>query len=76
MNARTVFAALSILALAGCSEPSQELHSAAEIGQTPEYTGTGSQFVAPGWTQGDKASWTSEMTARTQRGQNEYTKTN
>lgn len=76
MNTRTVFAALGILALAGCSEPSQELHSAAQIGQTPEYDGTGSHFVAPGWTQGDKASWGRELTVRTQRGQNEYTRIN
>lgn len=73
MKARTTLALISVLALAACGEPSQELHSSNAHGK-PEYDGTGSHFVAPGWTQGDKASWTSEMKARTQRGQNEYNK--
>lgn len=75
MNARLSLAAVCVLMLAACSEPSQDLHSDAAHGG-PEYMGTGSHFVAPGWTQGDKASWTREMANRTQRGQNEYNKFN
>jgi len=75
MSARYGLALLAILALSACSEPSQDL-SANRGDSKPEYTGTGSNFVAPGWTQGDKASWTREMKVRTQRGQNEYNKIN
>jgi hypothetical protein len=31
-------------------------------------------FTAPGWKVGDKTSWEGEMRARTQYGQNEYTR--
>lgn len=73
MSARTGFLVMCVLALSACSEPSQELTSDSSQGK-PEYAGTGSNFVAPGWTQGDKASWTSELKKRTQLGQNEYNK--
>lgn len=66
-------AALCVLALSACSEPSQEMRSDRSHGE-PEYMGTGSNFVASGWTQGDKSSWASELKTRTQRGQNEYNK--
>lgn len=76
MNTRISFAAMCLLALAACSEPSQEMVTGHNSQGKPEYMGTGSHFVAPGWKQGDEASWKSEMTARTQRGQNEYNKIN
>ncbi|OZI54138.1 hypothetical protein [Bordetella genomosp. 4] len=75
MSARFAFAVISALVLSACTEAPQEMHPNAGHG-APEYAGTGSNFVAPGWKQGDKTSWTSEMTARTQRGQNEYNKLN
>ena len=75
MSTRFAFAVMGVLMLSACTETPQEMHSNSYHG-TPEYAGTGSNFVAPGWKQGDKASWTSEMTARTQRGQNEYNKLN
>lgn len=75
MSVRVSFALLSLLALSACTEPPQTLDSNRGDSK-PEYTGTGSNFVAPGWTQGDRASWTREMTVRTQRGQNEYNKVN
>jgi len=73
MIARIGFVAAVVLALAGCSEPSQELHSGRNTG-TPAYMGTGSNFVAPGWTPGDRASWVRQLTVRTQHGQNDYTR--
>ncbi|MBO1112245.1 hypothetical protein [Bordetella petrii] len=73
MIARIGFAAALVLALAACSEPSQELHSGRNTG-TPAYMGTGSNFVAPGWTPGDRASWVRQLTVRTQHGQNDYTR--
>ncbi|HYG43297.1 MAG TPA: hypothetical protein VEA17_10285 [Bordetella sp.] len=73
MIARIGFVAVLVLGLAACSEPSQELHSGRNTG-TPAYMGTGSNFVAPGWTQGDRASWVRQLNVRTQRGQNDYTR--
>ncbi len=75
MNARIGIVTLLALGLAACSEPSQELHSGKNTGE-PAYAGTGSNFVAPGWKPGDKASWQGELAQRTQRGQNEYNKVN
>lgn len=40
------------------------------------YNGTGKAFVASGWQPGDKTSWASHMKARTQRGQNDYSRIN
>ena len=37
--------------------------------------GTGTRFVAPGWQAGDARSWQEQLRQRTQRGQNEYTRT-
>jgi len=76
MSTRISAAVVCLLMLAACSEPSQEMRTGHDSQGEPEYKGTGSEFVAPGWKQGDQASWTSEMKARTQRGQNEYNKIN
>ncbi len=62
-----------LLGLAACTEKPQELHSNAALAE-PEYMGTGTNFVAPGWTQGDRNSWVQHLKVRTQRGQNEYLK--
>ena len=40
------------------------------------HQGTGKAFVDGGWKQGDKASWESHLKARTQNGQNDYSKAN
>jgi len=71
MSARIGLVTVLVLGLTACSEPSQELHSGRNTG-TPAYMGTGSNFVAPGWKQGDRDSWVRELTVRTQRGQNDY----
>lgn len=67
------------LGLTACSvEESQELHSSnanAEQG-APSYTGTGTNFVAKGWTPGDERSWQQSLKVRLQQGQNEYNKVN
>ena len=75
MIARLSFVAVLAVGLSACTEPSQELHSGHNTG-TPAYEGTGSNFVASGWTPGDKSSWTRELKLRLQRGQNEYNKVN
>ena len=62
------------LALAACTEKPQSLggvkHDAAS------FQGTGTAFAVPGWKQGDQASWEQQLKARTQNGQNDYTKVN
>ena len=70
--------ALWILALtallSACGETVQTL-GANKKDATP-YSGTGKAFVQAGWKPGDKASWESQLKARTQNGQNDYSKAN
>ena len=61
-----------LLLLAACTEQPQTIGSNARQ-DTAAYQG-GSPYQAAGWKAGDKASWESEMKARTQMGQNDYNK--
>ena len=64
-----------LAALCACTETPQALDN----GKRPDvaaYQGTGMQFTAPGWKQGDKTSWEQQMKTRTQNGQNDYNKVN
>lgn len=74
MTARVYLVAAAVFSLVACSEPSQQLHTGT-IGK-PAYDGTGSHFVASGWTPGNKNSWQQALQVRLQRGQNEYNKVN
>jgi hypothetical protein len=67
----SVMAALA--AVAACGEKPQTLGGVKS--DTAAFQGTGNAFAAPGWTQGDKASWEQGLKARAQNSQNEYTKT-
>ena len=71
--------ALGIVALAAllcaCGEKPQTLGTASKQDVAP-YDGTGKAFAAGGWKQGDKASWESQLKARTQQGQNDYSRMN
>ena len=60
--------------LAACSEKPQTIGA----GKTdaPAYSGTGQAYAEKGWKQGDKASWESQLRARAQNGQNDYSKAN
>lgn len=60
--------------LAACGEQPQALEHNSK--DAAAYTGTGKTFVASGWTQGDKASWASQLKARQQYGQNDYSRMN
>jgi hypothetical protein len=60
------------LALTACKEQPQTIGSNAR--QDAAAFQGGSAFAAPGWKQGDKVSWESQMKARTQMGQNDYNK--
>ena len=71
--AHTLLAVLAVAALAACGEKPQT--GAGIRSDAPPYAGTDSNFTQPGWKAGDKASWESELKARQQYGQNEYTRT-
>ena len=60
--------------LAACGERPQT----AEINtrDSTAFSGTSKAYVNPGWKPGDKASWESQLKARTQYGQNDYTRMN
>lgn len=61
---------MAVAALGACSEHPQAMSVSSK--DTAAYTGTGKAYAAPGWKQGDKASWESGLKARNQYGQNEY----
>ncbi len=60
--------------LSACGEKPQTLGAVTK--DLAPYNGTGKAFTADGWKQGDKASWESQLKARTQRGQNDYGRMN
>jgi hypothetical protein len=72
---KKIIAATAIMFLAAaCSEKPQ---SAGGVkGDAAPYTGTGKAYAEKNWKQGDKTSWESALKARTQNGQNDYSKAN
>ena len=72
---RVLIAVAAARALAACGEKPQAMKDNAKQ-DTAAFQGTGMPFTAPGWKVGDKAGWESQLKARTQNGQNEYTKVN
>jgi hypothetical protein len=70
----TLFILLAVAALSACSEKPQALETNKH--DNSAYTGTGTAFVAKDWKPGDKASWESQLKARNQYGQNDYTRMN
>ena len=63
--------ALAVLA-AGCTENPQVIGSNVKQDQQA-FQGTGMQYAAPGWKQGDKLAWEQHLKVRAQN-QNDYTK--
>lgn len=63
------------LVLSACGEKPQTAGGAHR--DAPPFEGTGvAAFTAPGWKVGDKTSWELALRARTQYGQNEYSRGN
>ena len=58
-------------ALSACTEKPQTLDSGVKL-DAKAFQGTGMAYAAPGWKQGDAASWEQQVKTRTQTGQNEY----
>ena len=61
-------------ALAACGEQPQTLGAGKQ--DASPHSGTGKAFVEGGWKQGDQTSWESQLKARTQRGQDDYSRMN
>jgi hypothetical protein len=72
---RAAMVSLFALALLGCGERSQSQADARDAGDTPDWQGAKNEFVAKGWTPGNKAAWELQLRNRAQT-QNEYTKVN
>jgi hypothetical protein len=62
------------MGLTACGEKPQALETNKH--DSSAYAGTGKAFVAKDWKPGDKASWESQLKARGQYGQNDYTRMN
>jgi hypothetical protein len=69
---KIIYAAVLASGLSACGDRPQALETSTR--DSAAYTGTGKAFVNPGWKQGDKASWESQLKAREQYGQNDYTR--
>lgn len=71
---RLIFAVMVVAGLTACGDKPQTLE--ANKRDTPAYSGTGKAFANNDWKQGEKASWESQLKARGQYGQNDYTRMN
>ena len=72
----TVVAALAAVTLAACGDQPQEIYGSGVKMDAAPYTGVGkSQYAEAGWKAGDRTSWESQLKARAQYGQNEYSRT-
>jgi len=69
-----LIAAAVMAGLVACGEKPQALET--NTHDSSAYTGTGKAFANKDWKQGDKASWESQLKARGQYGQNDYTRMN
>lgn len=61
--------------LAGCGEKDQALSASASKPDGEPWQGAHDEFMAKGWTPGDRVSWENHMRSRAQS-QNEYAKVN
>lgn len=71
---KIMFIVAATALLGACGEKSQTIGGAKQ--DAAPYSGTGKAYVVPGWKQGDKTSWESQLKARGQNSQNEYSKNN
>lgn len=72
MNTNSIVLLCSVLALAACAE-SEQNGMGGGITDKSVVTGTGVKaFTDPGWTPGDKVSWSNHLKARASYGQNDH----
>ena len=69
-----VFGMILVAGLSACGEKPQALESNKH--DSAAFTGTGKAYVLKDWKVGDKTSWESQLKARGQYGQNDYTRMN
>jgi hypothetical protein len=62
----------AVLALGACTETPQTATTTKKVDAKP-WQGASSPYTAPGWQQGDEASWEQQLRNRTQ-GQNDYSR--
>lgn len=72
---RLLLVSLSALLLIACSERDQSLTGSSVKSDGKPWQGAKNDFVAPGWTPGDKTSWEKQIRTRGQN-QNEYIRIN
>lgn len=71
MIVKTAWVIGGVFLLAACGESDQ--NTRAGIADKSVVTGTGVKvFTDPGWTPGDKASWSNHLKARASYGQNDH----
>lgn len=71
---QVLFSVMLLVGLSACGEKPQALETNKH--DSAAYTGTGKAFVNKDWKPGDKTSWESQLKARQQYGQNDYTRMN
>jgi uncharacterized lipoprotein YehR (DUF1307 family) len=71
---KPLFAMTLIAALAACGDKPQALEPSKH--DSAAFTGTGKAYALKDWKVGDKTSWESQLKARQQYGQNDYTRMN
>ena len=62
---------ISVAALSACGEKAQTLGTKNDA---TAFSGATNNFVAPGWTAGDKNSWEQHLRARSQYGMNDHSR--
>lgn len=67
--------ALTVLALSACGERDQSITGSTNKSDAKPWQGAKNDFVAGGWTPGDKGSWEKQIHTRNQS-QNEYVRIN
>jgi hypothetical protein len=68
------FAIVLVVGLTACGDKPQALETNKH--DSAAFTGTGKPYVLKEWKVGDKTSWESQLKARQQYGQNDYTRMN
>jgi hypothetical protein len=71
MMKRIPLIVLSVAALTACGEKAQTLGTKNDA---TAFSGATNNFVASGWTAGDKTSWEQHLRARGQYGMNDYSR--
>lgn len=67
-----VLSLLAAFGLTACGERVQEL--GVKTGDAPAHAGTGKPYADPSWKAGDRKGWEAQLRARSQYGQNDFSR--